>query len=55
MTVTIAAVAATKSLLGMCDCTVNSNVGTGNFSLLLGSLHVYGRVSEHGLVLYRIV
>ena len=32
----------TKFLFGMCDCTVDSDVGTGNFSLVLGILHVYG-------------
>ena len=39
-TVTSIVVATTKSLLGMCDCTVNSNAGMGDFSLVLGSLHV---------------
>ena len=27
----------------MCDCTVDSDVGTGDFSLVLGILHVYGQ------------
>ena len=26
----------TKFLFGMCDCTVDSDVGTGDFSLVLG-------------------
>ena len=42
MTVTSVAVATTKSLFDMCNCTVNSNIGTGDFSLVLGSLHVCG-------------
>ena len=42
MTVTIVKVATTKSLFGICDCAVNSNVDTGDFSLVLGSLHVCG-------------
>ena len=35
-TVTSVAVATKKSLFGICDCTVHSEVGTGNFSLLQG-------------------
>jgi len=40
VTVTIVAVATTKFLFGTCDCTVDSDVGTGDFSLVLGILHV---------------
>ena len=36
------AVTTTKFLRGMCDCTIYSDVGTGNFSLVLGILHVCG-------------
>ena len=37
-----AAFATTKFLFGMCNCTVDIDVGTGDFSLLLGILHVSG-------------
>jgi len=40
VTVYSVAVATTKLLLGMCDCTIGSDVGTGNFSLLLGMLQM---------------
>ena len=33
-----------KFLFGMCDCMVDSDVGTGEFSLVLGILHVCGQV-----------
>ena len=46
MKVTSAAVATDKFLFGMCDCTANSDVGTGDFSLVLGNLHVCGHA--HG-------
>ena len=36
VTVISIAVTTTKFLFGMCDCTVNNNVGTGDFSLVLG-------------------
>ena len=42
MTVTSVALVTTKSLFGMCDCTVDSDVGTGDFLLVLGILHVCG-------------
>ena len=42
MTVPCLAVAIKKSLFGMCACTVDSDVGTGDFSLVLGILHVCG-------------
>ena len=42
MTVTSVAVATKKFLFGMCDCTVHSDVGTNDFSLVLRTLHVYG-------------
>ena len=56
-------VAITKFLFGMCDCKVNSDVGTGDFSLVLGILQVcrwtraraIARVSWHGLMLEIIV
>ena len=38
------AVATTKFLFGMCDCTVDIDVGTGDFSLVLGILHVCAHV-----------
>ena len=44
MTVTSVAAATTKFLSGMCGCTVDSDVGTGDFSLVLGILHVCGHV-----------
>ena len=40
MTVTSVAVATTKFLFGMCDGTVDSDVGTGNLLLLLEISHV---------------
>ena len=40
MTVPSVAVAITKFLFGMCDCTVDSAVDTGDFSLVLGLFHV---------------
>ena len=39
VTVNSIAVATTKLVLGMCDCMVDSNVGTGDFPLVLGILH----------------
>ena len=42
MTVTSVAVATTKSIFGLCNCTVDSDVGKGNFSLVLGIFHVCG-------------
>jgi len=45
VTFTSVAVATTKFLFGMCDCTVNSDVSIDELSLLLGTLHVYGH--EH--------
>ena len=42
MTVTNVAVVTTKFLFGMCDCTIHSDVGTGDFSLMLEILHVSG-------------
>ena len=57
MTVTSVAVATTKFLFGMCDCTVDSDTQTGEFSLMLGILHVcrtractIARVSGHGML-----
>ena len=49
MTVTSVAVATKKFLAGMCDCTVYSDAGTGDFSLVLGILQVWGhgRVQSH--------
>ena len=42
MTVTSVVVARAKLLFCMCDCTVDTDVGTGEFSLVLGTLHVCG-------------
>ena len=42
MTVTSVAVGTTKLLLGMCNCTVDCDVGTGNFSLVVESFHMCG-------------
>ena len=42
MTVVSVAVEATKFLCSMCDCTVDSDVGTGDFSLVPRILHVCG-------------
>ena len=49
VTVNSVAVAATKFFSGMCDCTVDSDVGTGDFLLVLGLLHVcgYAHVRSH--------
>ena len=38
MTVISVAAVTTKFLFGMCDCTADSDVGTGEFSLLLRGL-----------------
>ena len=40
VTVTIVTVGTIKFPFGMCHCTVGSDVATGDFSLLLGILHV---------------
>ena len=40
LTVNSAAAATTKVLLGLCDCTVDSNVGRSNFSLLPEVVHM---------------
>ena len=42
LTITSIAVATMKSPLGMWDCTVGSDVGTGDFSLVHGILYVCG-------------
>ena len=42
--VTYVAIATAKFLFGMCACTANSDVDTGDFSLVLGNLHVCGHV-----------
>ena len=42
VTVTSVAVATTKFLFGMCDRTIVSDVGTGDFSLVQGILRVCG-------------
>ena len=44
VTVVSVAAATTKFLFGVCDCTVDINVGTGDFSFVLGILHVCGYV-----------
>ena len=44
MTVTSVAVVAKKFLFGTCDCTVDSDAGTGELSLVLGILHLCGHV-----------
>ena len=44
MRVTTAAVVTTKSLFGMCDYKVDSDVGMGELSLMLEILHVYGHL-----------
>ena len=46
MTVTSIAVVTMKFLFGMCDCTVDVDVGMGDFSLLLWILHVCGHMHE---------
>ena len=38
------AVATMKFLFGICDCTVDTDIGTGDFSLVLGILYVCGHV-----------
>ena len=45
VTVTSVADATTKSLFGTCDCAIDSDAGTGDFSLVLRILHVGGHVS----------
>ena len=40
VTVTNVAVAIMKLLFGMCKCTVDSDISTGDLSLVLGILHV---------------
>ena len=50
VTVTSVAVTTTKFLLGMCNCTINSDVDTGDFSLVLRILHVCGHVHVRSLV-----
>ena len=42
MTVTSFAFATMKFLSGMCNCTVDSDLDTDDFSLVLGTLHVCG-------------
>ena len=42
MTVTSAVVATAKLLFGMCDCTGDSDAGSGDFSPVLGIPHVRG-------------
>jgi len=61
VTVTSVAAATKRSQLRMCDCTVDSDVGRGDFSLVLGILQTCGhvdvwtcaraiaRVSGHGM------
>ena len=44
VTVTRSAVATMKSLFGICDCMVYNDVGMGDFSLVHGTLHMYGYV-----------
>ena len=55
MTVTSVAITTAKFLFGMCNCTVDSDVGMYNFLLVLGILwtyaHVIMRVSGHRLLL----
>ena len=45
MSVTTVAIATTRFLLGMSYYTVDTDVGKGDFSFVLGILHVCGRVS----------
>ena len=47
MTVFSLAVATMNFLFGMCDCTADNDVDTGDFSLVPGTL----RVSGHGMLL----
>ena len=42
MTVSSVKVETMKFLFGFSDCTVNSDNGTGDFSVVLGILHVFG-------------
>ena len=44
MTITSAAVVIMKFRFGMCDCTVDSDVGTRDFLLVLKILHVCGHI-----------
>ena len=46
MTVTSVAVATTKSLFGLCDCTLDSDVGKGDMSPVQDILLVRGYVSQ---------
>ena len=50
MTVTSVAVATTKFLFAICDCTIDNDVSTGDFSLVLGTLYVceHVHVRSHG-------
>ena len=50
MTVTIVAVVTVRFLVGVCDWTVDSDVGKGDFSLVLGILHLceYAYVRSRG-------
>ena len=41
MTVASVVAATAEFLYGMCDCTVNIDVDTGDFPLVLGILHVF--------------
>ena len=50
MTVTGVEVAITKFLFGTCDCTLDSDVGTGDFSLVFGILHLCGHVHMRSYV-----
>ena len=45
VTVNTVAVATTKFLFGTCHCTFDSDIGTCEFSLVLGILHMFGH--EH--------
>ena len=47
VTATSVAVATTKFLFGMCDCTVDKDVGKGGFLLMLETLHL----CEHSYML----
>ena len=52
MTVSRVAVATNEFKFDVCNCTVGNDVGTGDFSLVLGVLHVcaIARVCGHGLL-----
>ena len=58
VTITSVAVATEKILFGTCDCTVDIEVGMGDFSFVLGILHLWTRaraiacVLGHGLCHY---